>query len=425
MKFLTRLAFGWMLCNATVVTFAQSTDQPLLVSGKVIDAQTGEAIEFAAVGIKGKSRGTITNALGVFQLSIPGDAMHDTLQFSMVGYHRIFMPVEGFHNSAVVKLTEAPMLLNEVVITDKPITAEYILKSINANLRKNYPVDAYALECFYREIKKENDRYISLLEAALVVNDKGYDQQKSAEIAFVREIRGSNRYVNRFSDFFQTNNLWRETMGLNAVRHPASRPSVFGKDKYQFRGTSMLNDKEVYVLVSHGQSGAKWQRTIYVDVNNYTLYRSEEVVINPNISWSENGSDTLSMRVTKGTSVFDFKEFKGRWYLQHLRFEAENEYFNPKSGKSFQKFTIINDLTVVDIYPNPNEITGSLPRLQEKALELQLTPYNETFWKNYNAVLQTPLEEKVMNDLMTDGEMKFIQPLPTKKKKKVKSSHEK
>lgn len=418
MKFQPRLVFAWILCNAAIKMFAQSMDEKLFVSGKVIDEQTGKGIEFVAVGIKGRALGTITNALGIFQLHIPGGASNDTLQFSIVGYHLIMMPVKDFHGDVVVRMAEAPMLLNEILITDKPITAEHICKSIKANLRKNYPVDAYAVECFYREIKKENDTYKSLLEAALVVNDKGYDQQKSSEIAFIREIRGSNRYVNRFSEFFQTNNLWRETMGLNAVRHTTSRPNVFGKDKYQFRGTSILNEKVVYVLVSDDQPGDKWQRTIYVDVNNYTIYRSEELVINPNISWSENGSDTLSMRVVKGTSIFDFKEFNGRWYVQHLRFEAENEYFNPKSGKSFQKFTIINDLTVSDIYANPDEITASLPRLEEKALELQLTPYNEKFWKNYNAVLQTPLEEKVMKDLMTDGEVKFIQPVPFRKNKK-------
>ena len=202
MKFLTPLAFGWLLCSTSIEMLAQ-TEEQAFVSGKVIDAQTGKAIEFTAIGIKGKSRGTISNALGIFLLHIPGDAMKDSLQFSIVGYHSLTMPVRGFHKDAVIKMTEAPLLLNEIVVTDKPITVDYIFRSIKDNLRKNYPVNEYALECFYREIKKENNTYKSLLEAALVVKDKGYDQQKSPEIAFLREIRGSNQYVNRFSEFFQ------------------------------------------------------------------------------------------------------------------------------------------------------------------------------------------------------------------------------
>lgn len=414
MKYLTLVCCSILLCT---LASAQNANQPTSISGTVVDARTGNPIEFVAVGVRGSSSGTITNAVGAFQLHVATKA-NDTLLFLMVGYHPVAKAISSIGVNAIVKMEEAPMLLKEVQVSGKRITVEDIFKSIKENVRKNYPVDEYAVECFYREIRKEKETYKSLLEAALVVKDKGYDQQKSPEIAFVREIRGSSKYVNKYSDFWQTNNLWRETVGLNAVRHPGSDPSVFGKVKYQLQGVSILNDKEVYVLVSNIVPNSSWQRTIYVDVDTYTIYRSEEVVANHSVSWKQNGQDTLSMRLTKGKSVFDFKEYNGRWYANYLRFECENEYFNPKTGQSYEKFTIINELMVNNIYEDARAVTSTLPRLEERSLDAQLTPYNESFWKNYNAVLQTPLEVEVMRDLMKDGKLKFVEAEKVSSKKK-------
>jgi CarboxypepD_reg-like domain len=382
---------------------AQNSGNFVLISGTVTDAENSEPLSFASVVISNKPNGTITNSSGSFDLRLPADFQNDTLVISMMGYRSVKLPIAGDQTDIVVKMQPEPVMLKEVEVTGRTITVDEIFKEIRSRIKSNYPVEEYAMECFYREIKKENETYRSLLEAALVIRDKGYNQSKSQEVAYIREVRGSSKLVNHFSDFWQENNLLRETLGLNAVRHPSSTPKVLGGDRYQLKGTSIINSREVYVLISDIKPDDCWQRTIYVDVDTYAIHRSEEAIRNFDLSWKVGGKDSVYMRLTKGVSLFDFKTINGKLYLNHIRHEVENEYFNPISNVSLQRFTIINDLVVNDIYESSNVGTEGLKKVENRALELQITPYNKNFWQSYNGIKQTPLESKVMNDLVREG----------------------
>lgn len=380
-----------------------SAQVPLFITGTVVDAESREPLPLASVAVLNRAKGTITNTSGLFELSLSNDFKNDTLIISMIGYRSAKVLIVSDLSNILVKLQPQPILLKEIEVSDKRVTVDEIFKQIKARINANYPVDEYAMECFYREIKKENETYRSLLEAALVIRDKGYDQPRLEEVAYLREVRGSSKFVNRFSSFWQENNLLRETLGLNAVRHPSSTPKVLGGDRYELQGTATVNDREVYVLVSEIKPDECWQRTLYVDVDSYAIHRSEESIRNFALSWKVDDNDSVYMRLTKGTSMFDFKTVNGKLYLNHIRHEVENEYFNPKTNKVFQHFTIINDLVVNDIYESSSMQTEGLKKVENRALELQVTPYNENFWRHYNGIKQTPLENKIMSDLLREG----------------------
>jgi hypothetical protein len=377
----------------------------LSLAGHIVAADNNEPLAFASVGIAGKAKGTITNTSGSFNLRLPENFKSDTLLISMMGYRQEKIVITGSEEDIYIKMKTQPLILKAVEVTEKRISVQDIFKQIKARLEENYPVSDYAMECFYREIKKEGDTYRSLLEAALVIRDKGYGQAKSHESSYLREARGSSRFTNRFSSFWQENNLLKETLGLNAVRHPSSSPDIFGKDNYQLKHIGRLNDRDVYVLESDIKEKDCWQRTLYVDVDTYAIYRSEEVIKNFALSWKTEERDTVYMRLTKGTSVFDFKPYEGRLYLNHIRHDVENEYFNPFTGEVFSRFSIVNEVMVNDIYKDVKTAINGLKKVENQALELQVTPYNEAFWESYNFIRQTPLEAAVMKDLIENGDL--------------------
>lgn len=376
-----------------------------VISGTVVDAENNEPLPYASIAVVNKALGTITNASGAFELNGDNDLSGDSLIVSMMGYRNrkivIDLPAAGM----IIKMQQQPLTLKEIEVTSKRINTDDIFKEIRSRVSVNYPVADYMMECFYREIKKENETYRSLLEAALVIRDKGYDKPKTPEVAYLREIRGSSKFVNQYSSFWQENNLLKETLGLNAVRHPSSTPKVLGGDRYQLQGTTILNDREVYVLISDMKPDDCWQRTLYVDVETYAIYRSEESIRNFTPSWKLDGKDSVYLRLTKGTSTFDFKMHNNRLYLNHIRHEVENEYFNPVTKATLQRFTIVNDLVVSNIYAASDTITRGLKKVENHALEQQVTPYNEIFWKHYNGIKQTPLEGKIMADLIKAGKL--------------------
>jgi TonB family protein len=85
----------------------------ILVSGKIVSAEDGEALPGVNVVIKGTSKGTVTDAQGQYQLAVPNDAR---LQFAFIGFEtaEYAIPAQG---ALDVQLQENVMQLSEVVVT--------------------------------------------------------------------------------------------------------------------------------------------------------------------------------------------------------------------------------------------------------------------------------------------------------------------
>ncbi|MDG1381149.1 MAG: carboxypeptidase-like regulatory domain-containing protein, partial [Flavobacteriales bacterium] len=80
---LSTLLLACSLC-ATLCTPQASHAQDFTLSGRVIDAATGEYILGATVIVDGASIGTATNTFGFYSLSLPSGATR--LNFSFIGY---------------------------------------------------------------------------------------------------------------------------------------------------------------------------------------------------------------------------------------------------------------------------------------------------------------------------------------------------
>ncbi|HKL40915.1 MAG TPA: SusC/RagA family TonB-linked outer membrane protein, partial [Cryomorphaceae bacterium] len=107
-------AFIALLCLTlfSVSGFAQQS-----ITGKVTDAQTGEALPGVSVVLKGTTKGVPTTLDGTFKLELtPEEIQNDTLEFRFLGYKTLFEPINGRTTlSAAIKPDQE--LLGEVVIT--------------------------------------------------------------------------------------------------------------------------------------------------------------------------------------------------------------------------------------------------------------------------------------------------------------------
>lgn len=105
MKQLCCLVLGVL---ATMTAYAQHQ-----VSGKIVDAQSGESLIGVNVVVKGQtSLGTISDVNGSYSLSVPSSS---TLVFSYIGYITKEVAVKG-QSIMNVSMSEESALLNEVVV---------------------------------------------------------------------------------------------------------------------------------------------------------------------------------------------------------------------------------------------------------------------------------------------------------------------
>jgi hypothetical protein len=107
--------------NQIVLKASPKSQDHTSVSGKITDAQTGDALPGVNVSVKGTSKGATSDANGNFKISISDkDAV---LLFSFVGFSSQEVPIRG-RNHLNVQLSEDNKYLNEVVVTALGIKRE-------------------------------------------------------------------------------------------------------------------------------------------------------------------------------------------------------------------------------------------------------------------------------------------------------------
>jgi iron complex outermembrane recepter protein len=116
-----------MLCPAYII--AQSS-----FGGKIIDAQTNEALMGVNICIKGSTQGTTTDYYGKYNLSLHES---DTLLISYIGYQKIILPFQSL--KPIIKLQASAASINEFVIsasregqnrTEVPVAMSVISKQL-------------------------------------------------------------------------------------------------------------------------------------------------------------------------------------------------------------------------------------------------------------------------------------------------------
>src|SRR5260221_13324151 len=148
-----RISLFCLLLAFSGLTYAQQ----ITITGKVVDAETKEALPFASVFITGKTVGVVSNAQGEFDFHISADMRNDILAVSMIGYKTFEAPVWSLLNAhskpAVIELQTMAVLLDEVVVRHTLRPGE-TLKLAISRIEQNFPIEPFMLEVCNRSIKK-------------------------------------------------------------------------------------------------------------------------------------------------------------------------------------------------------------------------------------------------------------------------------
>lgn len=89
-----------------------------MISGQVQKQSDQAGIGYVNIGIQNAGIGTISNKDGSFSLAVPEKNIHDTLQFSAIGFVRKSVPIQAFIKQHVtVELKEQVTQLSEVTVS--------------------------------------------------------------------------------------------------------------------------------------------------------------------------------------------------------------------------------------------------------------------------------------------------------------------
>ncbi|NQY08434.1 MAG: carboxypeptidase-like regulatory domain-containing protein [Flavobacteriales bacterium] len=132
------------------------------VSGKILDSNSKRGVPFANICIKNSSIGTVSNEAGAFVLKLVNVNANDTLSVSYVGYRTEYIALNTINRDIVVLLESVGVLVDEVTI--RPHLPTYYIKEAIKKLTLNYPDKPFSSKAYYRELVKENDKFLAYSE---------------------------------------------------------------------------------------------------------------------------------------------------------------------------------------------------------------------------------------------------------------------
>ena len=416
----------FMAFVVSMTSSALAQESVITLRGKVVDKMSKAPIEYANLRIENTSLGVISNTQGEFEFHIPEEYAKDTLNISMMGYATHKVTVQQAQPNATILLEQKSILLTEIIIQDKMLSADEIINQAVKNITINYSKQPYQMEGFFRQIQKVDNNYVSVLEAAVEVLDPGYGSKKPLGIG-ITEIRRSDYlkakpYYNIADTFYtQKHNALTSTLGFNHIRELASLkvlPTTFFTERYTYKFDSIdvYDNKAVYIIsaVQRNNKGylkdpLKEERinTIIIDAETFGIlqvkfeYHPKDNYTPKDFRNVTQTNDSILSIVNGHTHVYEFNSYKGLLYLKYIRWSDWVEDYNVNLKKVSHINEYRHELLINHVITDPSEFAEiSKPVNPEISLYKQARDYNATFWKNYNMIYESKEERELIQNLM-------------------------
>ena len=407
------------LCN---IIFSQT----LKIEGNIQDQQ-GNIIAYANIYTKHYHIGTISNNNGGFFINIPTVYKNDTLCISYIGYKDTLISLSEISDKKFINiiLQQDKVYLHDVIISEKKINPNNIVKKIYKCIDDNYPINNYLLGIYIRKYVKNNktNKFVYLNE----LSGKSYNESKEYNIGnkfkFI-DIRDINKGVNVPIQKKDTINSESYTM-LNSLyliynlksiitqlkKYPARIDTVFYSNKKKIMVLSISNDSLIYDKFDN------------IDCNELILGKKK-------IEDTKKGTFFLKMTVDinnnyKIIQYEIYQKYDGLWMLnveqeyKVYKFQEINGYYYPSIFSSYAKmiFPHNNDTSYYSVFSqcmvNNIILDTTLTKKQRKeyvpiinfrsSLLLELNNNKEKkkiYWENYNFIKDDEIRDRVIKDLM-------------------------
>ena len=166
-----------------------------------------------------------------------------------------------------------------------------------------------------------------------------------------------------------------------------------------------LNTPNIY------NEGFEPQGWIYIYYDNYAIKKVEyDLVAASDVQ--KKRSKSLFDTQTIHKLAITYKEYDGKMYLNHIYYETPKlvntgdrssdrvkTEAEPGFDKDEQYYYTIQEILFTEIIREPEIIAQELSQNNWTADIFSPKPYNEAFWKDYNVLLESKEEEKLILDL--------------------------
>ena len=399
----------------------------LLLTGRIVDADSGEPIPYAHVGVAEEAIGTTTGYDGRFELKLPDYLAAASFSISCIGYETHRMPAEAFRGGRTVRLRPAVADLTEVVVMDGQSARNIVRRAARA-IADNYPERPSRSQAFYREsLADEDGRFNYLAEGVLDVYKTSYRDARDGQTAVVqgRKINLLDPLDTAVHARFTSGHMAPHRFDFVKNREDFIDEAFLPVYRYRLERMTTYDDRPVYVIAfepdpeaaaqpakrigrrdllgrltgglvggynrmeNTGKIEARLRGRVFIDKVSLAFIRAEFEV-------TEEGLGRRS----------DYPLYSGRWsentYAVNYRAHGDRWVFSDavREGLYSDSSRYTNEVSVTRVLDGRAEQIPYVERVGRDAAFVKLTGrYAEDFWREYNVA--------PMSEGLTEGMRQF------------------
>lgn len=390
-----------LLCLLALLLCQPSAAQTTaLLTGTVVDAQTKAAVPFASLAVPGQPGGTVSNAEGAFQLTLPAGA--DSVRVQALGYAPLTLAARALVSPLTVSLRPQAYTLQEVVVTAFTPTALLRQAVRRTTARMASPL---GLQAYYREFTVYNGQVAKFADALVDYYLEGntrrphnflvlsrVQESRTGEAALsaddaTRAIpspitvnKAANYYdVTERNPFLDSTKFKFYTYALLETPAGASEAPY-----YELRCTPATQDpdhlRQATVRID--------RRTLAIQhIETEVPARLQQYLISVNLF-------IIKAKLTQYRQRIDYREFNGRLYPSFVRLQY---WMDITKNGVLSRYEFTSDMLVRSLIANPAPIPKS--EQYSGSLYKRGTHFTRPYWREGNVVPATAAEEAAIKAL--------------------------
>ena len=377
----------WGLILLPLLLWSMPLGAQTLLSGRVTDRRTGEAIPGTNVFVEGSTTGTSTSADGGFRIRVPAEYVGRSLVFSYIGYRSQSVGIPAAAQSDLhIRLEQMPMEIGEaVVMPDDQL--QVLLAQAYRRIGNNYPREQSRMRGFIREYTRNRaGEYLYFSEALIETYLNSYRIEGTPQIRIVKSVAGNFPFQSQDSlpavlNYGLRNGVYSGISYHDFVKRKSRfiDPEHYKKFDYHMEAMTEYNGRPVYVVSfrSKNETTPGEIGKLFIDKESLAYLGAEW---EPNAAWLNRivGSYDLPGRSARHTVQYA-EGVDGRLYLKYATYDID-------FVKDFQAGLeyVTTDQAVDSLGRRPSYTERVNP--YDNFLLDGLEHHDESYWDEYNVL---------------------------------------
>lgn len=372
-------------------------EKPKIITfrGRIIDREEKDVLPYSSISVVNSNIGTISNTDGDFELKIPESMNQDTILFSCLGYRQYRQPIaEIVDRNCIIYLQPISVQLKEIKVT--VINPQEILTKILSKISLNYSREPEIMTSFYREVLKQDNRYIDVAEALMEIRKASYDNTFAQDkVKFIKGRKNLNVKPFRFVDFKIQGGPYYITK-LDVVKTLDSFLDPEFRDFYKYALDEIIefNNRDTYVLRFKPKEKVDYpcyQGKLFVDMSTFALVQAEFSLSRTGLKFAH---ESLIKKKPKDFYVrpinvdykVSYRRADTKWHLSNAQ-ASINFKVKSKKDKINSTFHSISELLITDFKSEEGTNFKKSELFSPKDIFTEIiTDYDEKFWGDYNTI---------------------------------------